>query len=153
MKLKSKWDHHQGRNQAWKTSHRNTTNATFEMAHKFFFKSKKSETFTISTYSILASTIKISANFFYFLTLHQRSQRSLKGMYTFLRVMCTCKLKGLREWLLVVEKSKSWALWRMRSPVQVRLEVIGGVSCHWQWELVGWKLFKLIFNFLSLIKY
>jgi hypothetical protein len=30
----------------------------------------------------------------------------LKGMFTFLRVMCTCKLKGLGEWLLVVEKSK-----------------------------------------------
>jgi hypothetical protein len=49
-----------------KISHRNTTNATFEMAHKFIKKSKKSEIFTTSTYSILASTIKISANFFTF---------------------------------------------------------------------------------------
>jgi hypothetical protein len=89
-----------------KISHRNTISATFEMAHKFFFKLKKSEIFTTSTYSILASTIKISANFFFFLTPYQRSQRSLKDMFTFLRVMCTCKLKGLGEWLLVVEKSK-----------------------------------------------
>jgi hypothetical protein len=27
-------------------------------------------------------------------------------MFTFLRVMCTCELKGLGEWLLVVEKNK-----------------------------------------------
>jgi hypothetical protein len=40
------------------------------------------------------------------LTPHQRSQRSLKDMFTFLRVICTCELKGLREWLLVVEKNK-----------------------------------------------
>jgi hypothetical protein len=30
----------------------------------------------------------------------------MKGMLTFLRLMCTCKLKGLGEWLLVVKKSK-----------------------------------------------
>jgi hypothetical protein len=69
-----------------KSCHRNTTNATFEMAHNLFFKSKKFEIFTTSTY--------------------QRSQRSLKGMFTFFRVMCTCELNGLGEWLLVVEKSK-----------------------------------------------
>jgi hypothetical protein len=80
-----------------KISHRNTTSATFEMAHKFQNKSKKSEIFTTSTYSILASTTKISANFFNFLTPHKRSQRSLKGMFTFLRIMCTCELKGLGE--------------------------------------------------------
>jgi hypothetical protein len=49
-----------------KISHRNTTSATFEMAHKFQKKSKKSEIFITSTYSIPASTIKISANFFTF---------------------------------------------------------------------------------------
>jgi hypothetical protein len=89
-----------------KISHRNITSATFEMAHKFQKKSKKSEIFTTSTYSIPASTIKISAKFFYFLNPHQRSQRSLKGMFIFLGVMCTCKLKGLGEWLLVVLRNK-----------------------------------------------
>jgi hypothetical protein len=79
-----------------KISHRNTTSATFEMAHKFQNKLKKSEIFTISTYSIPTSTI-------YFLTLHQRSQRSLNGMFT---ILYTCELKGLGEWLLVVEISK-----------------------------------------------
>jgi hypothetical protein len=49
-----------------KISHRNTTSATFEMAHKFQEKYEKSEIFTISTYSIPASTIKISTNFFTF---------------------------------------------------------------------------------------
>jgi hypothetical protein len=49
-----------------KISHRNTTSATFEMAHKFQKNSKKSEIFTTSSYSILASTIKISTNFFTF---------------------------------------------------------------------------------------
>jgi hypothetical protein len=49
-----------------KISHRNTTSATFEMAHKFQKKSKKSEIFTTITYSILASTIKKLANFFIF---------------------------------------------------------------------------------------
>jgi hypothetical protein len=62
--------------------------------------------FTTSTYSILVSTIKISANFLNFLTPHQRSQRLLKDMFTFLKIMCTCELKGLGEWLLVVKKSK-----------------------------------------------
>jgi hypothetical protein len=83
-----------------KISHRNTTSATFEMAHKFQKKSKKSKFFTTSIYSIPASTIKISAKFLFL-----RSLRSLKGMFTFLKIMCTCKLKGLGEWLLVVEKS------------------------------------------------
>jgi hypothetical protein len=36
------------------------------MAHKFLKKSKKSEIFTTSTYSIPASTIKISAKSFLF---------------------------------------------------------------------------------------
>jgi hypothetical protein len=49
-----------------KISHRNTTSATFEMAHKFQKKLKKSEIFTTSTYSILASTIKISDDLFTF---------------------------------------------------------------------------------------
>jgi hypothetical protein len=49
-----------------KISHKNTTSATFEMANKFQKKLKKSEIFTTSTYSILASTVKISTNFFTF---------------------------------------------------------------------------------------
>jgi hypothetical protein len=53
-----------------KTSHTNTTSATFEVAHKFLKKSKKSEIFTTSTYGIFASTIKISANFFTFSSPH-----------------------------------------------------------------------------------
>jgi hypothetical protein len=47
---------------------------------------------------------------FYFLTPHQRFQKSLKGMFTFLRVMCTFELKGLGEWLLMVDKNKGWPL-------------------------------------------
>jgi hypothetical protein len=76
------------------------------MTHKFQKKSKKSEIFTTSTYGILASTIKISTKKIYILTPHQRSQRSLKGMFIFLKDLCTCQLKGLGEWLLLVEKSK-----------------------------------------------
>jgi hypothetical protein len=49
-----------------KISHTNTTSATFEMAHKFQEKSKKSKKFTTSTCNILAYTIKISANFLTF---------------------------------------------------------------------------------------
>jgi hypothetical protein len=49
-----------------KISHRNITSATFEMAHNFFLNKNKIEIFTTSTYSIPASTIKISANFFLF---------------------------------------------------------------------------------------
>jgi hypothetical protein len=44
-----------------------STRATFEMPHKYFFKSKKSEIFTTSTYATLASTLKISAQNFDFL--------------------------------------------------------------------------------------
>jgi hypothetical protein len=40
--------------------------ATFEMLHKFQKNSKEFEIFTTSTYAILASTLKISAQFFYF---------------------------------------------------------------------------------------
>jgi hypothetical protein len=49
-----------------KVSHRNTTSATFEMAHKFQKKLKKFEIFTTTTYTIPASTIKISAKKFTF---------------------------------------------------------------------------------------
>jgi hypothetical protein len=49
-----------------KISHTNTTSATFEMAHKFQIKLKKSEFFTTSTYSIPTSTIKNLANFLTF---------------------------------------------------------------------------------------
>jgi hypothetical protein len=44
-----------------KISHSHSTRATFEMPHNFFFKLKRSEIFTTSTYAILASTLKISA--------------------------------------------------------------------------------------------
>jgi hypothetical protein len=30
----------------------------------------------------------------------------LKDMFTILNTICTCELKGLREWLLVVKKSE-----------------------------------------------
>jgi hypothetical protein len=49
-----------------KISHRNTTSVTFEMAHKFQKKYKKSEIFTTSTFTILTFTIKISAKDFTF---------------------------------------------------------------------------------------
>jgi hypothetical protein len=49
-----------------KINHTNTTSATFEMAHKFQKKSKEYEFFTTNTYSILASTIRISAKKFTF---------------------------------------------------------------------------------------
>ena len=48
-----------------KISHTNNKSATFEMAYKIQ-KSKKSNFFTTSTYSILASTIKISTKNFLF---------------------------------------------------------------------------------------
>jgi hypothetical protein len=44
----------------------NITSATFEMAHYYFFKSKKFENFTTSIYNILASTFKVSAQNFTF---------------------------------------------------------------------------------------
>jgi hypothetical protein len=52
MKLESKWDHHQGRNQAWKLA--------IEILQVLLLK------WHTSTYSIPASTIKISANFLLF---------------------------------------------------------------------------------------
>jgi hypothetical protein len=52
-----------------KISHSHSTRAIFEMPHKFQKKKKKKlEIFTTSTYAILASTLKISAQkiiFFY----------------------------------------------------------------------------------------
>jgi hypothetical protein len=47
-----------------KISHSHSTRATFEMPHNLFFKSKKSEIFTTSTYAILALTLKISTQNF-----------------------------------------------------------------------------------------
>jgi hypothetical protein len=47
-------------------SHSQSTRVTFEMLHNLFFKLKKYEIFTTSTYATLASTIKISAQNFDF---------------------------------------------------------------------------------------
>jgi hypothetical protein len=146
MMLKSKWDHYQGRNQAWKSAIQ-ILQVLLLKWHINFKKNKKNLKFLPQVNIVFCIYHKNFSQIFYILTPHQRSQRSLKGMFIFLRIMCTCELKGLGEWLLVVEKSKGWPLWRMRSPVQVWLEVIGSVSCHWQWELVGWKLFKQNFDF------
>jgi hypothetical protein len=66
-----------------KISHKNTTIATFEMAHKFQKKLKKSEMFTKSTYSIRASTIKFSANFLLFDPLLEVSKIAERYVYFF----------------------------------------------------------------------
>ena len=107
-----------------KISHRNTISVTFEMAHNFQKNLKKSEIFTTSTYtnSILISTIKISTKTF----TSWPPMRSLKDMFTFLRVLCTCELKGLGEWLFMVEKNKGWSLRRMRSQFK----------SSWRWLVV-----------------
>jgi hypothetical protein len=83
MKLKSKWDHHQGRNQAWKSAIKILQVILLKWHIINFFKLKKSENFTTSTYSILASTIKISANFLTFWAPSEVSKIAERYVYFF----------------------------------------------------------------------
>jgi hypothetical protein len=80
------------------------------MTHKFQNKLKKYEIFTTSTYSILASIIKISAQNFTFLIPNQRCQRLMKSMLTFLRHVCAYELGELMAWLVVGKKELRLAL-------------------------------------------
>jgi hypothetical protein len=97
MKLKSKKDHYQGQNEAWKSAIHILQRLLLKCHIILFFKSKKSEIFTTNTCAIFVSTLKRFAQNSYFWPLFWGVKDCWYSILTFLKLSCTCGFGGL--WL------------------------------------------------------
>jgi hypothetical protein len=125
MKLKSNRDHYQGQNEAWKSAI-TFYKATFEMPHKFQNKLKKNEIFTTSTYAILASTLKFSAQNFNFKPLFRGVKDYWMVYWLFWNIHVHASLGSL--WL---------GTWWIRRELRLTLwkeEVLGLIPIEGDWH-------------------